>query len=295
MDDVQQTARIIQRRKKVMRAWKMFRVALLTLIGLLCTGVMIFPLYWVVISSLKFTPELFARIPTFFPQQLNWTPYINNFLHNQDMLRYMGNSLQIATGTMLLSLILAAPMAYGLARLQVRGKNVILLIFLVVQMFPGIMLAVPLFVMFSQMGLVNSTLAVILAVTTRTLPFAVLILRPFFLGLPRELEDAAAIDGCTLWGAFYRIILPLSRPGLVTVAALTLLMGWSDFLFPLTLITEDLHRPLTLGLYRFISQYGTQWNDLMAVSAVASLPIILIFIFGQRYITSGLVAGAVKE
>src|SRR5687768_7841824 len=109
MDDVQQTARIIRRRKNVMRAWKMLRVALLTLIGLLCTGVMIFPLYWVVISSLKFTPELFARIPTFFPQQLNWTPYINNFLHNQDMLRYMGNSLQIATGTMLLSLVLAAP------------------------------------------------------------------------------------------------------------------------------------------------------------------------------------------
>jgi len=194
-----------------------------------------------------------------------------------------------------LTLVLAAPVAYALARLPIRGKNAFLLALLVVQMFPSIMLALPLFVMFTRIGLVNSLLAVILAITTRTLPFAALILRPFFLSLPRELEDAAFIDGCTLWSAFYRIILPLSRPGLLTVAALTFLMGWSDFLFPLTLISDDTKRPLTLGLYKFISEYGTRWNDLMAVSVVAALPIVLVFIFAQRYITSGLVAGAVKE
>jgi multiple sugar transport system permease protein len=145
------------------------------------------------------------------------------------------------------------------------------------------------------MGLMNSLLAVILAVTTRTLPFAVLVLRPFFLSLPRDLEDAAFIDGCGLWSAFYRIILPLSRPGLLTVATLTFLMGWSDFLFPLAFISDDTKRPLTLGLYKFISEYGTRWNDLMAVSTVAALPIILVFIFAQRYVTSGLVTGAVKD
>jgi multiple sugar transport system permease protein len=162
-------------------------------------------------------------------------------------------------------------------------------------MFPSIMLALPLFVMFTQIGLINSIPAVILAVTTRTLPFAVLIMRPFFLSLPRDLEDAALIDGCTIWGAFYRVILPLSRPGMVTVAALTFLMGWSDLLFPLALISDDTKRPLTLGLLKFISEYGSRWNDLMAVAVVAAIPIILVFIFAQRYITSGLVAGAVKE
>lgn len=276
-------------------AQKSWRIPLLTVLGILCTLILIFPLYWVIVSSLKGTVELFSTPPTLFPQQIDWTPYIANFVQNQDMWHYIGNSVQIALGTMLLSLVLAAPIAYALARLPVQGKNAFLLALLVVQMFPSIMLALPLFVMFSRIGLINSLPAVVLAVTTRTLPFAALILRPFFLSLPRELEDAAAIDGCTLWGTFYRIILPLSRPGLVTVAVLTFLMGWSDFLFPLSLISDDTKRPLTLGLYKFISEYGTRWNDLMAVSVVSALPVILVFIFAQRYITSGLVAGAVKE
>jgi multiple sugar transport system permease protein len=271
------------------------RTALLTALGIFCTTLLLFPLYWVVVSSLKNTVELFRTPPTLFPQQVDWSPYITNFVQNQDIWHYMGNSAQIAVGTMLLSLALAAPMAYGLARLPVRGKNVFLLGLLVVQMFPGIMLALPLFVIFTHLGLMNTLPAVILAVTTRTLPFAVLVLRPYFLTLPRELEDAAFIDGCTLWSAFYRIILPLSRPGMLTVAALTFLMGWSDFLFPLALISDDSKRPLTMGIYKFISEYGVRWNDLMAVSVVAAIPIILVFIFAQRYITSGLVAGAVKD
>lgn len=271
------------------------RTALLTALGLFATTLMLFPLYWVVVSSLKNTVELFRTPPTLFPQQIDWSPYIINFVQSQDIWRYMGNSAQIAVGTMLLSLVLAAPMAYGLARLPIQGKNVFLLGLLVVQMFPGIMLAVPLFVIFTHLGLMNTLPAVVLAVTTRTLPFAVLVLRPYFLTLPRDLEDAAFIDGCTLWGAFYRIILPLSRPGVLTVAALTFLMGWSDFLFPLALISDDSKRPLTLGIYKFIGEYGVRWNDLMAVSVVAAIPIILVFIFAQRYITSGLVAGAVKD
>lgn len=274
---------------------KPLQTTLLTGIGLLCTAIMIFPLYWVIISSLKGTTELFRSPPTLFPLHLDWTPYITNFVQSQAIWRYMGNSVQIALGTMVLSLVLATPIAYALARLPVRGKNIYLLLFLVVQMFPGIMLAMPLFVMFTQMGLINSLLAVVLAVTTRTLPFAALVMRPFFLTLPRDLEDAAFVDGCNLWGAFYRIILPLSRSGLLTVAALTFLMGWSDFLFPLALITDDTKRPLTLGLYTFIGEYGTRWNDLMAVSVVVAAPILLVFIFAQRYITSGIVSGAVKE
>ncbi len=274
---------------------KSLRTAFLTALGLFCTVIMIFPLYWVIVSSLKNTAELFRTPPTLFPLQIDWTPYITNFVQNQDMLHYMANSLYIALGTTILTLVLAAPIAYALARLPIRGKNIFLLAFLIAQMFPSIMLALPLFVMFTRIGLVNSQPAVILAVTTRTLPFAALILRPFFLTLPRELEDAAFIDGCNLWSAFYRIILPLSRPGMLTVAALTFLMGWSDFLFPLTLISDDSKRPLTLGLYKFISEYGSRWNDLMAVSTVAAIPIILVFIFAQKYITSGLVAGAVKE
>ncbi|GCE22416.1 carbohydrate ABC transporter permease [Dictyobacter kobayashii] len=271
------------------------RTTLLTGVGLLATALMVFPLYWVVVTSLKNTTEIFHTPPTFVPVHIDWTSYLDNFVRNGDVWRYMGNSLQIALGTMLLSLLLAAPIAYGLARLPIKGRNIILFTLLVLQMFPSIMLAVPLFVMFSRIGLVNSIIGVILAITTRTLPFAALVLRPYFLSLPRDLEDAAFIDGCSHWGAFARIILPLSRPGLLTVAALTFLMGWSDFLFPLSLITDDTKRPLTLGIYKFISEYGVRWNDLMAVSVVAAIPILIVFLFAQRYITSGLIVGAVRE
>lgn len=274
---------------------KRLNIGLYTLLGLLATAVMIFPLYWVFITSLKSTEEIFRTPPTLFPQDLNWRPYTENFLNNSDIWQYMGNSAQIAVGTTALTLVLAAPLAYSLTRLQIKGKVIFLLMLLVVQMFPSIMLGLPLFVMFSRWHLTNSALAVILAITTKTLPFAALTLRPSFLSLPRELEDAAAIDGCSLWGGFYRIILPLTRPGLLTVGALTFLMAWSDFLFPLILITDDSKRPLTLGIYKFIGQYGVRWNDLMAVAVVAALPIILVFIFAQRYITSGLAVGAVKE
>ncbi|HEX2913201.1 MAG TPA: carbohydrate ABC transporter permease [Chloroflexia bacterium] len=274
---------------------KNLKVTLLTLLGLICTAVMIFPLYWVFITSLKDTTEIFSTPPTLFPRSIDWRPYTENFLNNSDMWNYMGNSFQIAAGTTALTLFLAAPMAYCLTRLQVVGRLFFLLMLLIVQMFPSIMLALPLFVMFSKWHLTNSALAVILAITTKTLPFATLTLRPSFLSLPRELEDAAAIDGCGLWGGFYRIILPLTRPGLLTVGALTFLMAWSDFLFPLVLITDDTKRPLTLGIYKFIGQYGVRWNDLMAVAVVAALPIIFVFIFAQRYITSGLAVGSVKE
>lgn len=274
---------------------KRLNTGLYTLLGLVATAVMIFPLYWVFITSLKSTDEIFRTPPTLFPQDLNWRPYTDNFLNNSDIWQYMANSAQIAVGTTALTLVLAAPLAYSLTRLQIKGKIIFLLMLLVVQMFPSIMLGLPLFVMFSRWHLTNSALAVILAITTKTLPFAALTLRPSFLSLPKELEDAASIDGCSLWGGFYRIILPLTRPGLLTVGALTFLMAWSDFLFPLILITDDSKRPLTMGIYKFIGQYGVRWNDLMAVAVVAALPIILVFIFAQRYITSGLAVGAVKE
>lgn len=150
----------------------------------------------------------------------------------------------------------------------------------------------PLYVLFARFGLVNSLFGVSLAITSRTLPFAILVLRPFFLELPQDLEQAAAIDGCTHWGAFFRIILPLSLPSVATVAAFNFLSGWSDFIFSLTLLTDDSKRPISMGLYNFISQYGVQWNSLMAVSVVAALPAVAVFFLAQRYLVAGLALGS---
>ncbi|WP_332632576.1 carbohydrate ABC transporter permease [Halalkalibacter flavus] len=162
-------------------------------------------------------------------------------------------------------------------------------------MLPTIMMAMPLFMLFSQFGLLNNYVTLILANTTSALPFAILVLRPFFLSLPGGLEEAAQIDGCNKFSAFSRVILPCVKPGLLTVGSFSFLFAWGDFLFALTLTSNEKIRPLTVGLYTFSDQYGTEWNNLMAVSTIAALPIIIIFIVLQKYIVSGMTSGAVKD
>lgn len=264
-------------------------------LGLFVTIILLFPVYWIFATSLKSNAELASSTPSLFPLHPDWQTYVTYVFKDPDIAHYLLNSLQIATGTMVLSLALGVPMAYALARQPIKGKRMILLFLLVMQMFPSIMLATPLFVFFVKLHMINSLLGVALATTTRTLPFCILVLRPFFLALPQELEDAAAVDGAGPWQAFLRIILPLARSGVITVAALTFLLGWSEFLFSLTLLNDEAKRPLTLGLYKFITNYGTNWNALMAISVVAAVPVLLVFIFAQRYITSGLAVGAVNE
>lgn len=271
-----------------------WRKTLYLCLALLATSLMFFPFYWLVVTSLKPPGELFRRPPTLWPLHVDWSAYVVNLVQNQNFLHYIGNSAQLGLGTALLSLLLGTPAAYALARLPLRGKRLFVLGLLVLQMFPGIMLALPLYVLFARFGLVNSLSGVVLAITSRTLPFAILVLRPFFVELPQDLEQAAAIDGCTPWGSFFRIIIPLSLPSLATVAAFNFLSGWSDFIFSLTLLTDDSKRPISMGLYNFISQYGVQWNSLMAVSAVAAIPAVAVFFLAQRYLVAGLALGSDK-
>ncbi|TDF93302.1 carbohydrate ABC transporter permease [Paenibacillus piri] len=248
-----------------------------------------------IVTSIKPMDELFAKPPHYFPHAPSFSSYIDNFIKNREMLGYIGNSFIIATGSMLLTLLLAAPAAYGLARLPMKGKAAILILLLATQMLPSIMLAMPLFIAFSKINLINSFTALIIANTTHSLPFAILVLRPYFLALPAGLEEAAMIDGSNKFSAFALIVLPLVKPGLLTVGAFCFLWGWGDFLFALTLTTNEAIRPLTMGLYKFIGEYGTQWNNLMAVATIAALPIILIFITMQKYIVGGLTNGAMKD
>jgi multiple sugar transport system permease protein len=246
-------------------------------------------------TSLKTNAAVYASPPQIIP----WPPILSAYreavLSNPLTLRSILNSAIIGLGTMLLTLLLAAPAAYALARLKLRGATLVILLLLITQLLPAIVIATPLFVVFSRIGLINSYPALILANTTFTLPFAVIVLRPFFLTVPRELEAAAQIDGCTQFGAFARVILPLVQPGLLTVAVFAFLMGWGEFLFAMTLTTNEMIQPATAALNKFIGQYGTEWNKLMAVATTIAIPIIIIFAGLQRYIVSGLTTGAVKE
>ncbi|SFL55600.1 carbohydrate ABC transporter membrane protein 2, CUT1 family (TC 3.A.1.1.-) [Paenibacillus sp. 1_12] len=265
------------------------------LIAAVSTLIYLFPLYWMFITSIKPSTELFANPPHYFPFEPTLEAYINNFVHNKSIFNYIGNSFIIAFGSMVLTLILAAPSAYALARLPLRGKPLVLILLLTTQMLPSIMLAMPLFIAFSKMGLINSYTALIIANTTHSLPFAILVLRPYFLSLPSGLEEAALIDGANKFAAFWRIILPLVKPGLMTVGAFCFLWGWGDFIFALTLTSDEKIRPLTMGLSKFSGEYGTQWNNLMAVATIAAIPIIAIFISLQKYIVSGLTSGSMKD
>ena len=266
-----------------------------TLIGTLFVLAYLFPVYWMIATSLKTSGAIFASPPQVVPSPPVFSPYIDAVIDNPLTIRAIINSAIIGIGTMLLTLLLATPAAYALARLKLRGGALMTLLLLITQLLPAIVIATPLFVFFSRIGLLNSYPALILADTTITLPFAVIILRPFFLTVPSELEAAAKIDGCNQLSAFWRVVLPLVRPGLITVAVFAFLFSWGEFLFALSLNTNENVQPVTVALNKFIGQYGTQWNKLMAVATTIALPIIVIFASLQRYIVGGLVAGSVKE
>jgi len=267
----------------------------LTAIGVVVVGIFLFPLYWLVSTSLKSPDQLFTSPPTWVPIPADWSNYATAVFDNPLMMRALGNSVIISVGATLLTVALAAPAAYAMARLRLRWTALLLLPFLIAQLLPAINIALPMFTLFAQWGLVNSYPGLILANTVGALPFAVIVLRPFYLNIPKELEEAAAVDGANRFQAFFRIVLPLVRPGLVTVAVFAFVMTWGEFVFGLTLTTEREMQPVTVTLNSFIGLYGTQWGPLMAASTVVAIPLIIVFVVFQRYITSGLAAGSVKD
>lgn len=258
-------------------------------------SVYLFPVYWMVATSLKAQRAIFAIPPKFVPWPPTFESYQDAVLNNPVVARSLLNSTIIGLGTTALTLLLAVPAAYALARLRLRFTVAFALLLLISQMLPSINIALPLFVIFSRVGLVNSYPALIVANATVTVPFAIVVLRPFFLTVPGEVIEASRVDGSTRFGAFWRMALPLATPGLVTVAALTFLMAWGEFVFGLTLATTEEMQPITVALSQIITQFGTRWNDLMAVSTIVALPIVLFFVFLQRYIVGGLTAGSLKE
>lgn len=271
------------------------RNIIIFIILLITTLVYIFPIYWMFITSITPLQEILGYPTTFWPKHPTAEAYINNFIRNRTILPYFKNSFIIGLGTSVLTLCCAAPAAYAMARFRLKGQMGINIFLLTTQMLPAIMLAMPIFILFSYFNLVNSYIALILANATLAMPFAILNLRPYFLALPKGIEESALIDGCNRFSAFLLIILPLVMPGLLTIGIITFLWGWGDFTFALILTTSEEVRPISMGLYKFIGQFGKEWDKLLAVALVATLPIIILFIAFQKYIVSGLTSGAIKE
>ena len=267
----------------------------LFVLGLAVTIVYLIPVYWMINTSFKEAGDIFASPPDLVPLPPTTDSYDNAVFSNSDIARGLANSAIIAIGTTVVTLLIALPAAYGLARLRVRFVSVFLMLFLIVQMVPSVNLALPMFILFSSAGLVNSYLGLIIANCALAVPLAVTILRPFFLSVPGEIVESAKIDGCNEFTAFCRVALPISTPGVITVAVVSFLGAWGEFVFGLALATNEKFQPVTVVLAGLTNAFGTRWNDLMAVSAIIALPVILVFIFLQRYIVAGLTEGATKS
>lgn len=266
---------------------------ILFIVALLVSIPMLFPLYWIIISSLKSDAEIFSKVQTFWPEKMMWINYVKQF-ETPNMLSAIKSSFIISIASMVISLILAIPAAYGLARFQMKWKKPFIMTFLVTQMLPTSLMLTPLFLFFNKLNLLNNYWSAILSTATISIPFIVLILRPIFAAIPRELEEAAAIDGCSGFMAFIRIILPIAKNGTVTSMCFAFVYAWNDLIYSITFNTKDSLRPLTTMVYNFLNMYGTHWNMIMAYGVIMVLPVLIMFIFLQKYIVDGLVSGAVK-
>ncbi|WP_165218078.1 carbohydrate ABC transporter permease [Schaalia sp. ZJ1691] len=254
----------------------------------------LFPVYWMVTTSVKNKAETFAQPPHLIPQALHWDSYRAAFSDEYGVWIALGNSFIIATGTLVLTLLIAVPASYAVARYRTGISTSMMVLLTVVQLLPAIAVSIPMFVMFRQMGLINTYASIIIADVSVTLPFAVILLRPYFKQFPYEVEEAAKLDGLGVLQTIVRIIIPTIRPGVVMIGSFSFLMAWGEFTFALTLSTQQHVQPLTVALNRLIGQYGTNWNDLMAVATLIALPVLIIFIALQRYIVAGLAGGATK-
>ncbi|MBQ0166216.1 MAG: carbohydrate ABC transporter permease [Treponema sp.] len=257
--------------------------------------VILFPILWMLNTSLKTEAEIFQYPPTFYPHELNKKSYAAQVETGDfNMFQSFGNSLVISLGAMLIAVVLAVPAAYAIGSYKFKGRKTILLGFLVTQMLPVSVLLTPMFIMFKKLHLYNTWGAAILADATIGIPFSVLILKNYFSSIPKSLEEAAYIDGCSHFGAFIRILVPVAMPGVVVCAIFSFLYAWGDLAYGMTFILDQPKRPITAGIFNFMGQYGTKWSYLSAFAIVTIIPVAIIFIFMQKYIIAGMTSGAVK-
>ncbi len=264
------------------------------IIGFIIFVILMFPLYWMIVTALKTQVEIF-QVPTpMWPKNLTLEAFQSQFSESSATMKGFKNSFLIAFSSMVISTVLSIPAAYGLARFRFNAKKLLILFFLMMQMLPSTLILTPLYIMFSKVGLLNNYLAPILADATLGIPFSIIILRTYFLSIPKELDEAAAIDGCNPVTSFFKIMLPIAKPGVIVAAVFSFVYAWGDLIYGITFMTDPNMRPITSNIYNYVQQYQTLWNATMAFGLVAIFPIVLIFIFMQKYIVSGLTNGAVK-
>ena len=252
-----------------------------------------FPLLWMAISSFKPGVELFVVPPTILPRSLTLEWYRQAFATDA-VVRYFLNSLKIAGIVMLIDMLVGTLTAYSLVRFQYSGRKALMMGILASYCVPPIMLLLPLYKIMATMGLTGSHVGVIVGHLTITLPFSVWLLIPFFKKLPREIDEAALIDGASEWQVFTRIDFPLVVSGVISTGIMAFIMSWNEFLLSSVLVNKEAMKTLTVGISNYISSTHIDWGIIMALGTITTIPVILLFAAVQRYFVEGMAAGAVK-
>jgi multiple sugar transport system permease protein len=253
-----------------------------------------FPLFWMVLTSVKPQSELFKRPPTFLPETFTLEHY-SKLLWDTNFLTYFQNSVVLSLVTTIVVVGIATLGAFGLVRFKFRGRETLAFLVLFTYLLPSVVLIIPLYLMLVGLGLSNTILSLVIAYTTFALPYALWLLRSFMAGIPEDLESAALVDGASRMGAFRDVIFPQLLPGVISTALFTFILSWNEYLYALVLVNSDDTRPLTTGVMNMlISSFNIEWSLLMAASVMMSVPLIIVFAFLQSYLTSGFGAGGVK-
>jgi arabinogalactan oligomer / maltooligosaccharide transport system permease protein len=254
----------------------------------------ILPAFWVLISSFKHEPEVFStRIQLIGDRGVTLDNYVT-LLSRGDFQRWFLNSTLVAVVVTIAGVFLAATAAYALSRFRYRARSGVLYMFLVAQMFPGIILLVPLYRLFTDLRLIDSLLSLMLSYSTIAIPFSVLMLKGYFDTIPYDLEEAGHVDGLGVFGSFWRIVVPLSVPGLAVTAFYNFITAWNEFLLARSFLVSRENLTLPVGLSTFIDPFNQPWHLLTAASVVISIPVMVFFFLAQRYLVSGLATGGVK-
>ncbi|MBO7388916.1 MAG: carbohydrate ABC transporter permease [Oscillospiraceae bacterium] len=285
MDNIQRLRR--RRTKKVL-------LTLLTLVLPLCLFLLflLFPFYWMLVTSIKTNAEIYSVPLIYWPKELTWATYVNLFGYF-NFLKYMKNSLIVALGTTVLSLVVSTLAAYSFARFSFKGRKALMAMFLTNNMFPTVLLMIPLYSIMRKLHLLYTPYGLILAYTTFTIPFSVWLIQGFIRDMPFSLEEAALIDGCNRAGAFMRIFIPVLTPALLSAGVYMFMQAWNEYTMA-SLFTNPGSRTIPVALSSLIGQLGVQWDMLCAGGTIAVLPVCIMFFFAQKHLVAGLTAGAVK-
>lgn len=265
-----------------------------TLVALIPVSFIVFPIYYVLVGSMMTTSQIFHQPPYLIPP--NPQEIIGNYSRSFRILGpYFLNSIIVTLGVMVVILLLSPAAAFALAKMRLKLENIFNFIFMLIQMLPITATIIPLYLFFREFRLINTFVGVILGISSFAVSFIVIMLTSYMRSFPVAMIESAEIDGASLLGIYWKIVLPLSMPALATASLFAFLQGWSNFVFPLTLLQDDKLYPLSIRLFTFVSEFGVQWNYLMAGSFIYSVPSIIVILIGSKFLISGLTAGAFKE